>query len=35
MEAGLTDRVWEMADPIGLLDAADKKAASCAILRLT
>jgi hypothetical protein len=27
MEAGLTNRVWEIADLIGLLDAADKKAA--------
>jgi hypothetical protein len=25
--AGLTGRVWEIADLIGLLDAADKKAA--------
>lgn len=27
MEAGLTNRVWSIEDVIGLLDAADKKAA--------
>jgi len=27
MQAGLTDRVWSLEDVVGLLDAADKKAA--------
>jgi hypothetical protein len=27
MEAGISSRVWSLADLVGLLDAADKKAA--------